>query len=128
MRAKSAALIIALAAMPLLTGSDLRSGESYHPAQYACPPDDGPGPDYPDCGVSGKTVAVIGLGLGLLGYLFGRASAPVPPGKAKVKEEVEKVFKDRKDEATKHGIVTAIPLLEQAEKDVLVALQKLGLA
>ena len=126
MRGRPLALIIALAVMPLLAGSDLRSGESRHPAQYACPPDDGPGPDYPDCGVSGKTVAVIGLGLGLLGYVFGRASAPVPPGKDKVKEEVEKVFADRKGEATKHGVSGAIPLLDQARDDVLAALRRLG--
>lgn len=125
MRRGSLALVLALAMLPLLTGSDLRSGESYHPAQYACPPDHGADPEYPECGVSGKTVAVIALGLGLLGYLFGRASAPVPPTQAAMEAAVRGVFTARMGEATRHGMTEALPLLERARDDVIVALNRL---
>lgn len=129
MRAKPAALIIALAAMlPLLTGSDLRSRESSHyPSGFACHDRDFPMAS-DDCGVSGKTVAVIGLGIGLLGYVFGRASAPSPQDPAKVTTEVDGVFKDRIEEAARHNSGEAVPLLEKAHKDVLGALRKLGVA
>ena len=73
-------------------------------------------------------MAVIGLGLGLLGYLFGRASAPVPtvPDPVKVETAVKGVFTDRVGEANKHGVTAAVPLLDQARDDVLAALKKEG--
>jgi hypothetical protein len=129
MRAKSAALIIALAVMPLLAGSDLRSGESRHPAQYACPPDHGADPEYPsDCGASGLEVTVIALGFGLLGYLIARGTAPIPasPDPVKVERAVKGVFTDRVGEANKHSVTAAVPLLDQAQDDVLAALKKEG--
>ena len=79
-----------------------------------------------DSGLSAKSVAVLALGVGLLGYLFGRASAPAPPDPARVRSDVDAVFKDRIDEATRHGVNGAVPLLVQAQNDVLAALRKQG--
>lgn len=129
MRERSLALAFAFAA--ILTASSLHGDHrrSDH-IKYACPPfEEDASPEYPsDCGASGLEVAFIALGVGLLGYLAGRFSAPVPasPDPVKVESAVKGVFTDRIGEAGKHGMAGAIPLLDQARDDVLAALKKEG--
>jgi len=129
MRGRS--LVLTFAVATVLIGSALHGDHrrSDH-IKYACPPfEEDASPEYPsDCGASGLEVTFIALGFGLLGYLAGRFSAPVPalPDPVKVETAVKGVFTDRIGEAGKHGMAGAIPLLDQARDDVLTALKKEG--
>jgi hypothetical protein len=61
----------------------------------------------------------------LLGIAVGRGTVKSPPTASDVDREITKAADNRKDEATRHGVIGAVPLLEKLRIDAINAVQAL---
>ena len=70
-------------------------------------------------------LGLIALLAGLIGFAYGRRTAPKPPSKGAVADAILNAAKNRIDEAKRHGITSAEPLLEKLRDDATAAVHKL---
>jgi hypothetical protein len=106
---------------PLCPDPDLRSGPE---PVLECPHPSG------EAATSRLTLvnallALIALLAGLIGFAYGRRTAPKPPSESAVDGAVLKAATNRIAEANRHGIGTAVPLLEKLRDDAAAEVKKL---
>lgn len=133
------ALILALAVLAL-SASALMAGESWHQMtamEYACPSPEDVEPlcreprEAAPCRTFTPASALIALGIGILAFILGRASAKVPPLGPSITTAINNAGTARINEANLHGIGIAVPLLTKLQNDAIskvqADLQKKGL-